>query len=634
MNNNNDTNTSVGDRFIVFILAFITLVLFVIVSLPSVLFTMILTVVFINIKKISKIYFCIASFVLAILVNFKVSFIQKYLVHSINFLNIILDAVIHKKTATLSTLYKNYIININLVWQLLIALILSSIIAEIYYVKRQKEKKGKSKTEKRKENEKENKINKYLEKINLQTHDEGTTTIGADYENIKTVKINDNAKHIIVAGTTGAGKTIAIANFIESAMQKNHPVFAIDGKGDLGDGSLLNYMQSLSETYNRQLYVVNFVKPDESDHYNPFKGAGMTEAKDMLIGMSDWSEAHYKVNTERYLQQLIKILNIKKIPLDLNTIIKYSPTLFQNLIEEMKDNNEIGIGEYAKLSDIIETTAPIVNSAMARFATTSESEAGEIFNSNGVDVYTALKQKANILIILDSLGKPELSKQVGRLAILDAKKAVSKLFLDKTRKYFIFDEFNVYASDVAIDLLNKSRSANITCIPAFQSLSDLDKAGGVALRNQVIENCNNYIIMRQNSYDSSAEWEKVIGQEKRTNYSYGVEKKASIFGNKIISTGNGNMHETMQSKYTYTDIQNLETGQSIFISKDQKIDTKMKMRYVKVNGLVLEKKESTKIDLDKTAPINPVAPVDIKPEYKKSEENEETSFDDIENLLK
>jgi len=379
----------------------------------------------------------------------------------------------------------------------------------------------------------------------------------------------------------------------------------------------------------------NPLTPDESDHYNPFKGAGMTEAKDMLIGMSDWSEAHYKVNTERYLQQLIKILNIKKIPLDLNTIIKYSPTLFQNLIEEMKDNNEIEIDEYAKLSDIIETTAPIVNSAMARFATTAESEAGEIFNSNGVDVYTALKQKANILIILDSLGKPELSKQVGRLAILDAKKAVSKLFLDKTRKYFIFDEFNVYASDVAIDLLNKSRSANITCIPAFQSLSDLDKAGGVALRNQVIENCNNYIIMRQNSYDSSAEWEKVIGQEKTTNYSYGVEKKAGIFGNKIISTGNGNMHETMQSKYTYTDIQNLETGQSIFISKDQKIDIKMKMRYVKVDNIVIEKKESTKIDLDKTAPINLVAPVDIKPiEYKKSEETEGTSFDDIEDLLK
>ena len=49
------------------------------------------------------------------------------------------------------------------------------------------------------------------------------------------------------------------------------------------------------------------------------------------------------------------------------------------------------------------------------------------------------------------------------------------------------------------------------------------------------------------------------------------------------------MHESMQSKYTYTDIQNLETGQSIFISKDQKIKKKLRMRYVKVNGLVLEK---------------------------------------------
>jgi len=32
--------------------------------------------------------------------------------------------------------------------------------------------------------------------------------------------------------------------------------------------------------------------------------------------------------------------------------------------------------------------------------------------------------------------------------------------------------------------------------------------------------------MRQNSYDRSTEWEKVIGQEKKTNYSYGIEKKS------------------------------------------------------------------------------------------------------------
>jgi len=320
----------------------------------------------------------------------------------------------------------------------------------------------------------------------------------------------------------------------------------------------------------------------------------------------------------------------------------------------MKANKEISIDEYTRLSDIIETTAPIVNNAMARFATTAESEAGEIFNNSGIDVYTALKEKANILIILDPLGKPELSKQVGRLAVLDAKKAVSKLFTDKTRKYFIFDEFNVYASDVAIDLLNKSRSANVTCIPAFQSLSDLDKAGGVALRNQVIENCNNYIIMRQNSYDSSAEWEKVIGQERITNYSYGVEKRASIFGNKIISTGNGNMHESLENKYTYTDIQSLANGQSIFISKDQNIEKKLKMRFVKINEeVVLRKKEPiTSLSLDETISMKPITKINLSKkenkEDKKIQANEEikeseevikktegeTSFNDIRDMFK
>jgi len=193
---------------------------------------------------------------------------------------------------------------------------------------------------------------------------------------------------------------------------------------------------------------------------------------------------------------------------------------------------------------------------------------------------------------------------------------------------------------------------NITCIPAFQSLSDLDKAGGVALRNKVIENCNNYIIMRQNSYDSSAEWEKVIGQERKTNYSYGVEKRASIFGNKIISTGNGNMHESLENKYTYTDIQSLANGQSIFISKDQNIEKKLKMRFVKVNEeVILHKKEPINL-LDETISMKPITKIDLSKkknkedkkiqaseEIKEAEEiikktEGETSFNDIKAMLK
>ena len=34
--------------------------------------------------------------------------------------------------------------------------------------------------------------------------------------------------------------------------------------------------------------------------------------------------------------------------------------------------------------------------------------------------------------------------------------------------------------------------------------------------------------MRQNSYDSSAEWQKVVGQEETTNYNYSIEKAVCL----------------------------------------------------------------------------------------------------------
>ena len=301
-----------SDDFILYFIGVTLFLIFVIVSLPTAILTIIFTIIFMNIKKINKLYFCAISLLLAIITNLKFSFKENYLLGSMNFIKLLFNTIIGGKSKTIPMIYKIYIFHLDLVWQFIIALFLSSIIAEIRYLHRKGKEKGISKADKKRSDKKENAVLRYLGKIDRLKHDELTTTIGVDYENIQAIKINDDAKHIIIAGTTGAGKTVVIVNFIESAIQKNYPIFAIDGKGDLGNGSLLNYMQSLCKKNNRKLYVINFAKPSYSDYYNPFKNAGMTEAKDMLIGMSEWSEAHYKVNTERYLQQLIKILNIKK----------------------------------------------------------------------------------------------------------------------------------------------------------------------------------------------------------------------------------------------------------------------------------------------------------------------------------
>ena len=64
----------------------------------------------------------------------------------------------------------------------------------------------------------------------------GKTLIG--YSLNKPIMTDDNARHIFCCGTTGSGKTVLLANYIESGIRQNYPMLIIDGKGDIGQGSI------------------------------------------------------------------------------------------------------------------------------------------------------------------------------------------------------------------------------------------------------------------------------------------------------------------------------------------------------------------------------------------------------------
>ena len=229
------------------------------------------------------------------------------------------------------------------------------------------------------------------------------TLIGTS-PNKKNVFIANDAKHVFICGTTGSGKTIAISNFIKSGIDYNYPMLIIDGKGDTDTGSLLEITKSICLNENHKLYIINLNEPSKSDKYNPFKNTNTDVIKDMLINMTNWSEEHYKYNTERYIQRLCKLLSLHEVVVSLESLTNYLPTEnFIKLSKELTTKGIISKEEHISDIELSKTSGKIAESAAARFATIKESDLGQIFDTSGIDIYTALNENAIILFILNPL---------------------------------------------------------------------------------------------------------------------------------------------------------------------------------------------------------------------------------------
>ncbi|MBR3552517.1 MAG: type IV secretion system DNA-binding domain-containing protein [Clostridia bacterium] len=390
----------------------------------------------------------------------------------------------------------------------------------------------------------------------------------------KPIYIPDNCKHCFVCGTTGSGKTVALSNFIKRGAECNFPMLIVDGKGDMGQGSILEAAKQFCKTNRRKLYVVSLSDPDASDKYNPFRFASPTMCKDMLINLTDWSEEHYKLNTERYLQRLIVLLKEAERPLSFQSIIQHmSVQKFNALSAALLKVGDISKPEHLLNLEISETCGKIAQNASARFSTIAESEFGHLFDEDGIDIYTAIKENAVILFVLNPLLYPEISPLMSKLILIDAKQAVNKCYQSGLfRAFYIFDEINSYASPVLIDLINKSRSANITSILATQSLSDLDFACNEAFKEQIIENTNNYLVLRQNSAVNAEHWANVLGTRASIDVTYQLQQRGYF---DTAETGLGSARRVREFHYHPDDIKVLPVGKGIFLSKDSGYHTKL-----------------------------------------------------------
>ena len=395
-------------------------------------------------------------------------------------------------------------------------------------------------------------------------HTKEKAIIGYDIKTYNQIDINEKNGHIFAVGTTGSGKTATITNLIEQAVEYEKFTIVVDGKSDKTIFSLYDSALRLAEKYNRKIYIVS-QGDDTTDSINPFKNCDSTQIKDMLISLSEWSEEHYKANASRFWQALADLMILSNKNISIKKIIENSEKKnYISMVNNLKTINKISDNEAKNYLNIYNLSSEIALSSVARFATLIEGKGGNIFSEDGFDLIEAYNENAIVIYLIDKFKFPEFSKSLGEVILLDIKKLISKLIklrqLDK-EILVILDELGVYASDKILDILNKSRVAKVQAVLSTQSMSDLDDVTS-NFKKQVIDNCNTFLILRNNDPENSELLSGILGTKKKHFTTYQANTESTF------STGSGSFKIVDEYIINPNAIKKLKKLTGIYYSKN------------------------------------------------------------------
>jgi conjugal transfer pilus assembly protein TraD len=408
-------------------------------------------------------------------------------------------------------------------------------------------------------------VHKLSKLTNLPEIDDGVI-LGLDDEG-KPVPLYDKEvnMHVFVSGATGAGKTNTLTVILESAIRRGKPVIIVDGKGD---SAFLEEMREMAESYGREFQGFSYTG---TTHYNPFRHGTPTELKDKMMAMEEWSEPYYQRAAERYLQLVFRVLQLANVPVDLHIVQRM--LVQKNLMNMVKKLKNIEKEEADRMKEYINGLdkghKDAIDGLADRLALLTESDVGELFKdkegTQTIDLLEAVKAKRVAMMSLSGLSYSSFTPALGAMIVEDLKSVASALVESGMEDYIyvVLDEFNLFAGEQVVNMINKSRAAGFCCFIATQELADLSVAGGEELVGQVIGNTNVKIVHRQDVPDSAEYLSNVVGTKKILVKTMMTEEK--LFGS--MSKHMGSVREDEELVIHPNVLKNLRQGEAMLIKK-------------------------------------------------------------------
>nr|WP_011225092.1 type IV secretion system DNA-binding domain-containing protein [Spiroplasma kunkelii]AAS59568.1 Mob [Spiroplasma kunkelii CR2-3x] len=279
------------------------------------------------------------------------------------------------------------------------------------------------------------------------------------------------SQHTILVGTTGSGKTTTLMFLVKQLTQLfKQTTIIIDGKGDI---DLINKVKQ--QDPNAFIWEIG-----GTTEYNPFATKDSVVLSDKIMSLFTFSEPHYEALVNDYVLILTETLINKNVELTLENIIKYFDIKELKQLISKKDNN------YEYLEKLNEDDILGMRSRLNVYRQQLKTNIG--INNKLLELITKHK---TILFSINSLMYPKLAGSVGKIIIQDLKELTTLKPVNQ-KINIVLDEFNVFASETIINLINKSRSFNYQCFLSFQTINDL-KTNNMNLTDTIFGNVNSIV---------------------------------------------------------------------------------------------------------------------------------------------
>lgn len=392
-------------------------------------------------------------------------------------------------------------------------------------------------------------------------------TLGAEISTGRRIRITTHelARHLIVVGRSGRGKTETVCAIASEAARLGIPIVYVDGKNDR---SVQKLLAEIAAARSRNFHLFDAMRPEISCAYDAFKNRNITTQKDLVIGLrAMWTEPHYKTKAGAFAQVTFEVLRYGAVDADLHTFARnLSVNSLLALARRLPDKE----GGYDRIKKKIlnrrkdETAA--VDSLLAEVSVLTDAHFGEL-----LDVHAARLSQRPILNLADArkggeivyfglpaLSYPDAAAKLAALVIGDLKASLPD---SETQWLLIFDEFSIFASAATLNLINQGRTYRASAVLATQSFSDFLTSDSKAFLRQVVGSANTFLVHELTDPEDAELAAALFGTKFATQYT------AQIVDS--LLTGSASAKGVYEFKVHPDQVKNLGLGEVFVLNKDK-----------------------------------------------------------------